>query len=839
MVDRNDLLAWYLSDPSAVPDGPGVGYAMTAEDRGPGVPGSGIHPIVNGVLMPAIHSGAALSEEEAADYRSQFPDLGYDPALLAQAMSTQGMTLPQRLAAILGEAGDTMASPSGAEAPTSPEMTASDIQLMMETQSPTQREAFLERAGPMTAQGRVRRITPGADAEAALANPAAFLNAPVPGVPSPHADVYRAQGGDIELPQITPAPEDIGAVPQRTSALYDPMTGGITSTPLARIEAGIRYGSDETGSPIAFLESGQELRVPEGADPEAWLYQAGQNSLRAGGEELNIDDPLNPMIPPAIAADMIHRYRQARAGMSQRAAGAGPRAMMRVDQTIPGPVDPALLERARQLGIAVPEAQEAALAGMREAAEQTQAAMEEFAQQQQLAAQQQQAQAADHQERLMMDLQRFQQAAEDVANRRVDPDQYFGGFGGRMGAALAVALGELGKGFSGGGENAALNIINQAIDRNIRSQEFNIEGARRGVQMQGQALAQMQSIFQNREAADSAARSLHLQAMQSQLQALMAGLTGEQQANAQALANLLGEQAQVAAQIAAQREAGSQERRLQVSGTPGQVAGAMARIQGQPGAAPRRGAGGRGTRQAPPRRAGFEAPDEGLERFFRVGALAGTGLQLQRTADGQPDPRAEERFNAMQQDDAERREFNRVAADLNFLTNTVPILLASAREYTAEIVDDADLRTAFAERFATQIRNIRRQQFTGVAFSEEEQAEYKAFWPSPTEVTGDNLFEIFDQVQNAWQAATELAVREANARLNQWGLQFRGTGVFNSPQSRRTAETARAPGGLRGRPRAESSSGRALNPEWMRRNAPPDFMDLLLGAATFGGSLGD
>ena len=87
-------------------------------------------------------------------------------------------------------------------------------------------------------------------------------------------------------------------------------------------------------------------------------------------------------------------------------------------------------------------------------------------------------------------------ALSQDAEKKVNPEQYWddnGGAGGRVFAALAIALGQFGASLTGG-QNAALQIIQTDIDRNIRAQQANIDNA-------GQSLARRRSLYaQNLEA---------------------------------------------------------------------------------------------------------------------------------------------------------------------------------------------------------------------------------------------------------------------------------------------------------------------------------------------------
>lgn len=160
------------------------------------------------------------------------------------------------------------------------------------------------------------------------------------------------------------------------------------------------------------------------------------------------------------------------------------------------------------------------------------------------------------QQQLQDRVARVDQVLERVRNQQVDPEQFFGGFGGRMGAAIAVALGQLGSQLTGG-PNTALQIINQAIERNMTAQQANMQNQRQAAAMEQSALGQFRAILGDDRAAESAARVAHLDAVISRLNASMANMQPEALQRAQTLRDALMEQRQLAAQVAAQAADGA------------------------------------------------------------------------------------------------------------------------------------------------------------------------------------------------------------------------------------------------------------------------------------------
>lgn len=94
---------------------------------------------------------------------------------------------------------------------------------------------------------------------------------------------------------------------------------------------------------------------------------------------------------------------------------------------------------------------------------------------------------------------------QDVGNRRVDPEHFFGeGAGSRIGAAIAVAFGQLGSALSGG-PNAALEILNRRISQDIEAQASNRQNELSALGARGQNLARFREILGDEQAARAAA----------------------------------------------------------------------------------------------------------------------------------------------------------------------------------------------------------------------------------------------------------------------------------------------------------------------------------------------
>ncbi|MCL2724776.1 MAG: hypothetical protein FWD69_10105 [Polyangiaceae bacterium] len=117
---------------------------------------------------------------------------------------------------------------------------------------------------------------------------------------------------------------------------------------------------------------------------------------------------------------------------------------------------------------------------------------------------------------------RFEQLAND-ANAKIDPNAYWKEQGGaaKVLAALAIGLGQFGASLTGG-QNAALSIVNRAVDANIDAQKANIAKARNAYDLRTNLYAQNLAAFGDPERAAAATRAQYLDNAKVQLGALYA-----------------------------------------------------------------------------------------------------------------------------------------------------------------------------------------------------------------------------------------------------------------------------------------------------------------------------
>lgn len=164
-----------------------------------------------------------------------------------------------------------------------------------------------------------------------------------------------------------------------------------------------------------------------------------------------------------------------------------------------------------------------------------------------------------------------------VANAKVNPEQFWddkGGGLGRVMAAIAVGLGQYSASKTGG-PNAALGIINSAIDRNIAAQRDNIENQKAGLQAKNSLYAQNLAAFGDKESALLATKMNYLEqakAFADQQAALNEGSLRAGAANEKfqaATDNQIGDLRLKLAQLGHTREAMSSSRHYSPGGMVG------------------------------------------------------------------------------------------------------------------------------------------------------------------------------------------------------------------------------------------------------------------------------
>lgn len=125
-------------------------------------------------------------------------------------------------------------------------------------------------------------------------------------------------------------------------------------------------------------------------------------------------------------------------------------------------------------------------------------------------------------------------SADRLAGMRIDPSRFYrnADVGGMIGNAIAIGLGAMGEAL-GGGPNRALEMVQQAIDRDLSAQERDIQTAGQDVESRRGILAEVRNDYRSREAALEAARAIALReaAARAEAEAAQAG-SAAAQANA-------------------------------------------------------------------------------------------------------------------------------------------------------------------------------------------------------------------------------------------------------------------------------------------------------------------
>jgi hypothetical protein len=125
-----------------------------------------------------------------------------------------------------------------------------------------------------------------------------------------------------------------------------------------------------------------------------------------------------------------------------------------------------------------------------------------------------------------------------AANNKVDPDRFFkGNTGKRIMAGIAIAFGELGRGLTGGSQNAALNIIQSAIDNDIDAQKEEIAGRQTQVAQAREGLTDVRALFKDRIDAQAAQKVMFLEQAQRKFEQI-ASRYGTEEAKAVAQKNI-------------------------------------------------------------------------------------------------------------------------------------------------------------------------------------------------------------------------------------------------------------------------------------------------------------
>jgi hypothetical protein len=143
----------------------------------------------------------------------------------------------------------------------------------------------------------------------------------------------------------------------------------------------------------------------------------------------------------------------------------------------------------------------------------------------------------------------YRRFADRASSLSIDPDGFYsrGGGGARIASMIAIGLGGLSSAISGG-PNAALEMINDEIDRDLMAQQQRIDSAFRRADAEGTLFDMARQEFGDRGAALDASRALALENAAAQVAAAEAGLGSvEARHNAEVMAAELRSRAAAAA----------------------------------------------------------------------------------------------------------------------------------------------------------------------------------------------------------------------------------------------------------------------------------------------------
>lgn len=570
-----------------------------------------------------------------------------------------------------------------------------------------------------------------------------------------------------------------------------------------------RYAGQAPGGYSVFdVGDGRQVHVPGNivADPNA--YRAWVNAHRSsGGDPNDFSDPANPSFDEVVADQLIQQYPRIWEG-AWGVPGGGP-GEPRMDATVrqqlrePGQMSAVTAARLGAADLAVEGAHgfaqaagDAGLVGRTAVGQRVSGA-------QAAEAADMERRAGERTQRLMAGLEGVDRRLDDVASMRVDVNEAFGGMGGRIGAAIAVALGSIASSLGGGGENQALAIVNSIVERNLQAQRSNIDNARADANARGNAFRDMAGLLGDEEAATQAARALHLTAIAAAGDRFVQGLDQQQQTAWQLLRSRLMEQAAVARQAAQEMAATATTTDVRLGFRGGQsavmssVARATGQSAGQPGQMPAPSASngqarpaGQGPRTATPAAEQTEqpttvppqgrAPDpeavvemQAAWATERPPALPPGVRYLRGEGTSNQAPTAQRTFEDVWRHGGPRAQAAaREAMTLaSYVGNTVDEITSMTDEFGAELLQGAEPDAADALALAQDIRNTIRQTQTGAAFTEAERAEYEARFPDPNPRDLENIAGWFRRVQNRWRGSARAILIRQRIALSAYGLE--------------------------------------------------------------------
>lgn len=135
--------------------------------------------------------------------------------------------------------------------------------------------------------------------------------------------------------------------------------------------------------------------------------------------------------------------------------------------------------------------------------------------------------AAVHHDRMDQETRKYEADIQAVREGAIDPDHYWKerGTGAQILGAIAMALGGFVQGYHRGGPNAAADIINRAIDRDIDAQAKALANKREAASMQRGLFGELQAKYGDDQRARLAYKAMALEKVELELKQQMAGIT--------------------------------------------------------------------------------------------------------------------------------------------------------------------------------------------------------------------------------------------------------------------------------------------------------------------------
>lgn len=134
---------------------------------------------------------------------------------------------------------------------------------------------------------------------------------------------------------------------------------------------------------------------------------------------------------------------------------------------------------------------------------------------------------------------KYADTMKQLQNAKIDPDRFYGGsVGKRVLAGISIALGQFGASMTGG-RNAALDIINKAIDDDISAQKEGIQKLGAQATLQRQFMADIRQKFSDQDQAQLVQKAAAIEMAQNKITEIASRTSSEQaKVNAE---NLIGQ----------------------------------------------------------------------------------------------------------------------------------------------------------------------------------------------------------------------------------------------------------------------------------------------------------